>query len=139
MSSSRLPLVTCLVTAYDVEGAGCPYVLWRPTSIAAIRGCSRASRAGRPVSALPWCATLSTSTGPSRSGPVTSVSASAVRSALTPPASSRQFLARASSVLMSSLSAASSVLPVALVWGNTSQRMRIAASGLAIAKIVPFA
>ena len=40
-----------------------------PTSIAASRGLSRCSRAGSPGSALPWWATLSTSTGSSAERP----------------------------------------------------------------------
>ena len=45
---------------------------------------------GSPGSALPWWATLSTSTGPSSSGSVTLLSASAVSSIENPPASSRE-------------------------------------------------
>ena len=51
--------------------------------------CRRSSSAGRPGSALPWWATLSTSTGSSGSGAVTPLSASAASSIENRPASSR--------------------------------------------------
>ena len=74
--SVRTTFGTARLSAASVDGVGWPYV-FSPTSIAASRGLSRSSSAGRPGSALPWWATLSTSTGSSASACVTWLSASA--------------------------------------------------------------
>ena len=48
----------------SVSGAGWPKGLAAPTEATASRGAERSSRPPRPASAEPWCASLSTSSGP---------------------------------------------------------------------------
>ena len=79
-------------SAASVDGAGCPYV-FSPTSIAAIRGRRRASSAGRPGRRCRGARPSARRPARAPSGRVTWLSASAVSSIESAPASSRETIA----------------------------------------------